>query len=144
MHSLTDRQTDANTSIILQQWQRHKNHPSSVSNKARRRNTTPKITGFDDFRTLSQNVLTMVAQHQKVQLQQLPKVTMDITRNTALSAMTRETRSVRQYTESATERHHHHFILPKNKNIIINNTTEIQLEGRQKNKVHEAGTVLNY
>ena len=30
-------------------------------------------------------------------------------------------------------RHHHHFILPKNKNIIFNNTTEIQLAGRQKN-----------
>ena len=29
--------------------------------------------------------------------------------------------------------HHHHFILPKNKNIIFNNTTEIQLAGRQKN-----------
>ena len=26
-----------------------------------------------------------------------------------------------------------HFILPKNKNIIFNNTTEIQLAGRQNN-----------
>jgi len=29
--------------------------------------------------------------------------------------------------------HHHHFILPKSKNIIFNNTVEIQLAGRQKN-----------
>ena len=29
--------------------------------------------------------------------------------------------------------HHHHFILPTNKNTTFNNTTEIQLAGRQKN-----------
>ena len=34
--------------------------------------------------------------------------------------------------------HHHHFILQKNKNTIFNNTIEMQLVGRQKNKVHEA------
>ena len=30
-------------------------------------------------------------------------------------------------------KHHHHFILPKNKNIIFNNITEMQLADRQKN-----------
>ena len=31
--------------------------------------------------------------------------------------------------------HHHRFILPKNKNIIINNTIEIQLMGRQTKNI---------